>query len=179
MATGRTALTRHSLLFFKPILGAGRADWEARTRLAEECSRVPQSQKLDRCNRWPPSRSLRLYALWRDLGSTTEITRIPMADCGRFSASRHGRLRRESLVGGGRIARQACRNDMSGNGQRPRGSRNWFSDRTHPIACGRQPDRSNQVVFNSTYLSSACSDLSRPLPDSLKPPKGTVRSPAS
>ena len=40
-------------------------------------------------------------------------------------------------------------------------------------------DRSIQVVFNSVYLSKACSDLSRPMPDCLKPPKGTVMSSAS
>src|SRR5262249_32617918 len=37
-------------------------------------------------------------------------------------------------------------------------------------------DRSSQVVFSSVYFSSACSDLSRPMPDCLKPPNGTVRS---
>ena len=34
-----------------------------------------------------------------------------------------------------------------------------------------------QVDFSSVYLARACSDLSRPLPDCLKPPKGTVISP--
>ena len=33
-----------------------------------------------------------------------------------------------------------------------------------------------QVVFSSVYLSIACSDLSRPLPDCLTPPNGTVMS---
>ena len=28
-----------------------------------------------------------------------------------------------------------------------------------------------QVAFSSVYFSSACSDLSRPKPDCLKPPK--------
>jgi hypothetical protein len=36
-----------------------------------------------------------------------------------------------------------------------------------------------QTVFSSLYFSSACSDLSRPKPDCLKPPKGVVMSPAS
>ena len=40
-------------------------------------------------------------------------------------------------------------------------------------------DRSIQVVFSSVYLSNACSDLSRPVPDCLKPPNGTVMSSAS
>ena len=40
-------------------------------------------------------------------------------------------------------------------------------------------DRSIQVVFSSVYLSNACSDLSRPMPDCLKPPNGTVMSSAS
>ena len=35
------------------------------------------------------------------------------------------------------------------------------------------------VVLSSVYLSKACSDLSRPMPDCLKPPKGTVMSSAS
>ena len=30
------------------------------------------------------------------------------------------------------------------------------------------------MVFNSVYLSKACNDLSRPMPDCLKPPNGTV-----
>ena len=36
-----------------------------------------------------------------------------------------------------------------------------------------------QVAFSSVYFSSACSDLSRPLPDCLKPPNGAVMSPPS
>src|SRR5471030_2693390 len=36
-----------------------------------------------------------------------------------------------------------------------------------------------QVAFSSVYLSNACSDLSRPLPDCLKPPNGAVMSPPS
>ena len=36
-----------------------------------------------------------------------------------------------------------------------------------------------QVAFSSVYLSKACSDLSRPLPDCLKPPNGAVMSPPS
>ncbi|AVB12622.1 hypothetical protein BKM09_014700 [Pseudomonas amygdali pv. morsprunorum] len=36
-----------------------------------------------------------------------------------------------------------------------------------------------QVDFSSVYLSKACSDLSRPLPDCLKPPNGAVISPPS
>ena len=44
---------------------------------------------------------------------------------------------------------------------------------------GHFHDRSIQVVLSSVYLSIACSDLSRPLPDCLKPPKGTVMSSAS
>ncbi len=36
-----------------------------------------------------------------------------------------------------------------------------------------------QVVFSSVYLSNACSDLSRPLPDCLNPPKGTLMSSSS
>ena len=40
-------------------------------------------------------------------------------------------------------------------------------------------DRSIQVVLSSVYLSKACSDLSRPMPDCLKPPNGTVMSSAS
>ena len=36
-----------------------------------------------------------------------------------------------------------------------------------------------QVVFSSVYLSNACSDLSRPLPLCLYPPKGTVMSSSS
>ena len=43
----------------------------------------------------------------------------------------------------------------------------------------RGHDRSSQVVFSSVYLSKACSDLSRPIPDCLKPPNGTVMSSAS
>src|SRR5690242_16811386 len=36
-----------------------------------------------------------------------------------------------------------------------------------------------QVAFSSVYLSNACRDLSRPLPDCLKPPNGAVMSPPS
>src|SRR5699024_811254 len=36
-----------------------------------------------------------------------------------------------------------------------------------------------QGAFNSVYLSKACSDLSRPLPDCWKPPNGAVMSPPS
>src|SRR5262249_1207207 len=39
--------------------------------------------------------------------------------------------------------------------------------------------RSIQVVFSSVYFSNACSDLSRPMPDCLNPPNGTVMSSAS
>src|SRR5688572_4802848 len=39
--------------------------------------------------------------------------------------------------------------------------------------------RSIHVVLSSVYLSRACSDLSRPMPDCLKPPNGTVMSSAS
>ena len=39
--------------------------------------------------------------------------------------------------------------------------------------------RSIHVVLSSVYLSKACSDLSRPMPDCLKPPNGTVMSSAS
>src|SRR5262245_18132509 len=44
---------------------------------------------------------------------------------------------------------------------------------------GHLHDRSTHVVLSSMYLSRACSDLSRPMPDCLKPPKGTVMSSAS
>ncbi len=44
---------------------------------------------------------------------------------------------------------------------------------------GVHASRSIQVVFSSVYLSKACSDLSRPVPDCLKPPNGTVMSSAS
>src|SRR5690606_9556927 len=36
-----------------------------------------------------------------------------------------------------------------------------------------------QVALSSVYLSKACRDLSRPLPDCLKPPNGAVMSPPS
>ena len=51
----------------------------------------------------------------------------------------------------------------------------------HAVAGGGSDPqvRSSQVVFSSVYFSSACSDLSRPMPDCLKPPNGTVRSSAS
>ncbi len=40
-------------------------------------------------------------------------------------------------------------------------------------------EMSIQVVLSSVYLSNACSDLSRPVPDCLNPPNGTVMSSAS
>ena len=47
------------------------------------------------------------------------------------------------------------------------------------VAVAAHCDRSIHVVLSSVYLSNACSDLSRPVPDCLKPPNGTVMSSAS
>jgi hypothetical protein len=44
---------------------------------------------------------------------------------------------------------------------------------------GRCQLSSIHVVLSSVYLSNACRDLSRPMPDCLKPPNGTVMSSAS
>src|SRR5213082_3981580 len=54
-----------------------------------------------------------------------------------------------------------------------------LSRQVEPLQRSHRQDRSIHVVFSSVYFSSACSDLSRPMPDCLKPPNGTVRSSAS
>jgi hypothetical protein len=70
------------------------------------------------------------------------------------------------------------------------------SDLDHAVARGTSTGRFNvdernrcvgrnvqlssiHVVLSSVYLSKACSDLSRPMPDCLNPPNGTVMSSAS
>src|SRR5471032_1346160 len=50
---------------------------------------------------------------------------------------------------------------------------------TFGLRCFLQGYSLIQVAFSSVYLSNACSDLSRPLPDCLKPPNGAVMSPPS
>ena len=47
------------------------------------------------------------------------------------------------------------------------------------VAVAAHCEMSIHVVLSSVYLSKACSDLSRPVPDCLKPPNGTVMSSAS
>ncbi len=82
---------------------------------------------------------------------------------------------REGHVGGS-FAHFGCAvrvNSRASRSARPRGelARNCGLILAH--------ERSSQVVLSSVYLSKAWSDLSRPKPDCLKPPKGTVMSSAS
>ena len=52
-------------------------------------------------------------------------------------------------------------------------------DEGHGRVGGNVQLSSIHVVLSSVYLSKACNDLSRPMPDCLKPPNGTVMSSAS
>ena len=85
-----------------------------------------------------------------------------------------GALARPERTASGELADQQIR-------EAP-GSAREKAQRRRSRRCRRRQcpqDRSSQVVFSSVYFSSACSDLSRPMPDCLKPPKGTVMSSAS